>query len=195
MTSTGYILFTSLFHCRTKAMHLIDMEEVKERGFITTTLDDYDEQLANELREVYLPVSEIAELFADGCDVELMDAADALRMYEIISNHMDWWAIQFAETLYIESGRLRRVQADLEKLDRLAESVYGLVKSHINRLTTPVWQGGKQEAKKPAPRRRGSYTMDDSLAAPEARIGQHVTLEERFPSEVLKRVRAWDKPR
>jgi hypothetical protein len=190
VNTTGYKLFKSLFRCRTKAKYLLDMEDVELFGMVTTTLDDYDERLANEWREVYLPTSTIAELHSDGCDVELLTPGDAARMYGIISNHLDWWAEKFASALYIDPERVKRVQNDIAILDKLAETLYPMVASDVKKAIKPQYN----PVAKPR-RRKGTYGLDESVGKESVVVAERTTMEERFPTHVLKRVRAWDKTR
>lgn len=127
--STGWKIFKSLFKCVVKAKHLISLQEIEQFGVITTTIDDYDSALAEAEQLVMLPISDIAELMANGVDVILVNRDDAFKIYNLIQDHFKWWSIKLRNLVIFNQDKLLRVKSDLEKMDKVNETCWMVIRS------------------------------------------------------------------
>lgn len=193
--STGYKLFKTIFHCRVKAKHLLDIEYASEYGHATTGDDEFDAELAESLNDVYLPTSRIAELFADGVDVQIVNHDDAVSMYNIIMAHLEWWEEKFRISLFIDPVRLKRVKADLEMLGKLSDALYPSVRTYVTKSHQHLT--AREDSVMPFSPLSNEYTLDDTDVgrwdAPE--VAPHRTLEDLIGAKPLDRVRHWEKRR
>ncbi|QXO10838.1 hypothetical protein pEaSNUABM54_00012 [Erwinia phage pEa_SNUABM_54] len=190
--STGYKLFKTIFHCRVKAKHLIDLERAATYGQQTTGDDEYDAELGESLTDVYLPTSDIAELNHDGVDVMIVNHSDVIRLYEIINDHLEWWESKFRTMFFIDPDRLKRVKRDIEILGRLSDAVYPSIKAYVRKrdshLTTV------EDTIMPHRPDEQFYGLDegDVSGFQEAVVAPHRTIEDIFGVKTLNRVRAWE---
>lgn len=191
--STGYKIFKKIFHCRVKAKHLLDIEKVAEYGHPTTGDDEYDAELAETLNDVYLPTSTIAEMFGDGVDVQMVNHGDAVTMYNLIIDHLEWWDEKFRTSLYINPERLKRVKADLEILSRLSASLYPSVRSFVRKSHQHLTN--RPDSVMPFQALDKEYTLDDTDVGrwEVEELAPHRTLEEVIGAKALDRVRPWER--
>lgn len=190
--STGYKLFKTIFHCRVKAKHLIDLERAAEYGQQTTGDDEYDAELGETLTDVYLPTSDIAELNHDGVDVMIVQHSDVIRLYEIINDHLEWWEHKFRTMFYINPERLNRVKRDIEILGRLSDAVYPSIKAYVRKRDSHLTN--VEDTIMPHQPGEQLYGLDegDVSGFQEAVVAPHRTIEDIFGVKALNRVRAWE---
>lgn len=190
--STGYKLFKTLFHCRVKAKHLIDLEHAANYGMPTTGDDDYDAELGETLTDVYLPISDIAELNHDGVDVMIVEHSAVIRLYELINDHLEWWENKFRTMFYIDPDRLKRVKRDIEILGRLSDAVYPSIKAYVRKRDAHLTN--VEDTIMPHRPEGQFYGLDegDVSGFQEAVVAPHRTIDDIFSVGTLKRVRAWE---
>lgn len=118
-TSDWYI-FEPIFMVRVPAEALRTENEVRVLGTHTTFNKRVDATLSRAMTTVYLNIARMADLFANGHPVSVVNHADCKTIFEYTQNHLDTWA-------KLLQGTVNRPHApfdDLQKLDQFAASVF-----------------------------------------------------------------------
>lgn len=192
-TSTGYRLFKKIIQCRVKAKHLIDVKYAAEFGLPSTGDEEYDRELGETWNDVYLPTSDIAELIEDGADVLIVELKDAVYMYELIQDHLEWWDRKFRESLYIKPDRLGRVKRDIAVLAKVSETLFPLVKTYVRKSEQHLT--ARDDSIMPFRPQQELYTMDDTDFGryDPGTLKEHRSLDDIVNPASLDRVRIWER--
>lgn len=192
-TSTGFRLFKKIIQCRVKAKHLIDVKHAAEFGLPSTGDEEYDRELGETWNDVYLPTSDIAELIEDGADVLIVNHADAVYMYELIQDHLEWWDTKFRESFFINPDRLARVKRDLGVLAKVAEGLYSMVSTYVSK--SEKYLTAREDSVLPFRPEEEFYTLADTDIGryDPATLKEHRTLDDIVNPASLDRVRIWER--
>lgn len=117
---TAYYVFKQLFRVRVKEIDMMTPEQVKERGFLSSGDIERDKQAAHELRERYMPIARMAELYAKGVQVGICHRPDTKLIYEYTQAHLEAWKKVLARSL--NEAKVNR--QDLIDLDKFAQAIW-----------------------------------------------------------------------
>ncbi len=152
--STGWRLFNTFFTFRTKQMHLMSDNVVREWGIVTTTIPEYDTGLANSLTDFRANGPRVATMLGEGIGVFLKyPGRDAEQLYGLIQDHFEWYSRKIRSAVLFNNEKLLRVQDDLKKLDLLNHSCWRLMRNKA--------LGSEKPARAPL---RGNYGLGALIA-------------------------------
>lgn len=117
---TRYWIFFELYLCRIPYIQMLSVEELNTFGMPISGHRESDYGTANEMRQVMIPISRMAEYYDRGSQISLVKYEDAKRVYKRITDHLVAWKEHLANSLNIGEAPIE----DLKLLDRLANAVY-----------------------------------------------------------------------
>ena len=117
---TRYWIFFELYLCRIPYIQMKSVEELEQFGIPMSGHRESDYGTTNELRQIMIPISRMAEYYDRGCRISLVKYEDAKRVYQRITDHLVAWKEHLANSLNIGDAPID----DLKLLDRLANAVY-----------------------------------------------------------------------
>lgn len=122
--TTHWKVFHEKFLVSVRAMDLMDIDDVKEYGYITSGDDDIDRESAREKIMVMLTIPEMLELYSNHVNFYLQQSTDDKRLYDIICDHIREWR-EYAEVSRGYSYRAANVPyQDLVDLGEMASALY-----------------------------------------------------------------------
>lgn len=126
--TVAYKLWHELFHCRLPNIETYSVDYIRMYGMPTCGDKTIDKQMANELVDRMLPVSEIVKYFEQGAKIRLAKVDDSVKIYNYITEHINNWK-QFLEN-GINTGAAPI--DELKAFDRLAVAVHEHAKYQFN---------------------------------------------------------------
>nr|DAS00486.1 MAG TPA: hypothetical protein [Caudoviricetes sp.] len=122
--TTHWKVFNEKFLVSVRAMDLMDIEDVKEYGYITSGDDEIDRTSAREKIMVMLTIPEMLKLYSNHVNFYLQQSTDDKRLYDIICDHIREWR-EYAEVSRGYSYRAANVPyQDLVDLGEMASALY-----------------------------------------------------------------------
>lgn len=121
---TRYWIFFELYLCRIPFIQMLSVEEIEQFGMPTSGHRESDYGTTNEMRQIMIPISDMANYYDRGCEISLVHYNDAERVYRRITDHLVAWKEHLANSLNIGDAPIE----DLKLLDRLANAVYAHAK-------------------------------------------------------------------
>jgi hypothetical protein len=178
---TTKLIFDHLFKCRVRGIDITSEDEMRAYGNYTTFDRGIDHALMDDIRIVYWPISRMADTFAEGAQVGIVDYKDTEIIYDYVTRHLNAWQRHLREGVNTGNAPLD----DLLKLDRFANSVYEHAKyllvqnggvSEFERFMSTVFNsnfnvlGGfngitQQIEQEPEPTRPESYPEREGMAS------------------------------
>lgn len=117
---TRYDLWYVKYLARIPFIQMQDAEELEENGLYTSGDQHHDHAMMWEPKLVSLPIHRMAELWAAGANVSLVNASDALKIYTAVSKHLNAWR----EVIETSINPITPPTEDLLVLDGFATIVY-----------------------------------------------------------------------
>lgn len=117
---TSYYIFNSKFLCRVPYIATRSVDHIRHFGMPSTGYKELDKGTESELVTFYLSIAQMAEYFKKGTVVRILKNDDIVRIYEIISEHLNAWKLELSKRLNIGDAPVE----DLIVLDQLANAVY-----------------------------------------------------------------------
>lgn len=114
------------WHCRMPYNQARSIEDIKQFGYISSGDQQLDRQRANQTWESMLTIAQMCDYFQEGADIRVRKKEDTVKIYNIISNHLEGWQRFLAVNINMKGPPLE----DLILLDRFASVVY----EHAKRL-------------------------------------------------------------
>lgn len=124
-----YPIFKQLYLVRVPVLQMRTVEDIKEFGVPISGDDPTDKMIADEQRQVMLPISRLVELFQQGCKIGVVIDTDTKKMYEAISTYLEIWKNKM-------TGSLNKANApidDLLSMDAFAQAIYDRAKWHFDK--------------------------------------------------------------
>lgn len=125
--SPAFKLFHYTYQCYVPGIHLVSVEEFHEFGYVTTGDSAADRALIHEERLVLLTPARMADLYADGASIRLVNYVDAATIYDHIYLHLQDWRNE------IDNNIMRRQAPmdDLKKFDNMARELFQYARHHV----------------------------------------------------------------
>jgi hypothetical protein len=118
--TTAWYIFYKKFRCRLPNIQTYSKEYIRMYGMPSSGDPNIDRQLANELVDRLLPISEIATYLDAGANIRIVNIEDTKEIYERITDHLNWWKKEMEESYHPVKTPIK----DLQMLDALAFSVH-----------------------------------------------------------------------
>ena len=125
---TAYYIFHELYLCRIPLVQLRSIDEIRTFGMPSAWDPVVDRQMANEPQLVMKPISEMAELYAQGAQIGIVRPEDTKRIYDRVSNHLEAWKHHIINRLNTNKAPIE----DLLLLVKFASAVYEHAKFHMD---------------------------------------------------------------
>lgn len=126
--TTDWFIFEPKFMVKVPAEALRSEEEVRILGTHTTGNRRTDALLSRRMTTVFLNIATMAEHFAHGHQIAVVNHDDCKTIFNYTQDHLDAWARLLENTV----NRPKAPFDDLQKLDRFAASVF----NHARHLYT-----------------------------------------------------------
>ncbi|WP_233874788.1 hypothetical protein [Paraburkholderia adhaesiva] len=117
---TAWWIFYRLFRCRVRRILVTPLEEMQEVGTPTSFDEEVDREMQHERVERMLSIVQMAQYWADGISIGLVDPKDAQEIYERLTNHLYAWKDKLENPACMHDAPLE----DLVRLDAFANVVY-----------------------------------------------------------------------
>lgn len=125
--SAAFKLFHYNFYAFVSGLHLVSAEELRVFGYVTTGNSAWDRQLMMEDREIYVPVSTMVRIHAEGGTVRLRNPEDGGKIYEYIYQHLQDWRHE----IELNPTRLKAPMEDLRAFDDFARDLHQYARYHL----------------------------------------------------------------
>lgn len=181
--TTDYYIFNALFHCRVPYLDQFSKEELRDRPLPTTFIPEVDRRVMNQMVDRMLTIAQMADMFARGARIQVLNPADTKTIYQYIYDHLAAWLDYSKRTVHNVAPPLE----DLEKLDALAAAVYKharhtmMTDIHDSPLVRAL-RSRNQLVKKPTLKPIENMTVPNGeLAEPEKQVlPEHTSMAENF---------------
>lgn len=127
MTPVEHI-WNDLFQCRIKRLDLIGTEEIQQRGLFTYGDQYQDREMLNEMVLTYRTIKDMVILHSQGVKVVLTSRKDAIRIYELVNQHLITWLNHLKW-----SGMYKAPYQDLKDMDSFVSDVHATVKFDLTK--------------------------------------------------------------
>ena len=88
---TRYPLWFDRYRCRVPFIQTLSIEELEQNGLPSSGDRYHDHAMQWEPRLMSIPIVRMAELWASGANISLVDSKDSPQIYKAISAHLFAW--------------------------------------------------------------------------------------------------------
>lgn len=117
---TRYDLWFIRYQCRVPFIQTLSIEQLEEDGLPTSGDKHHDHAMQWEPRLMSIPIHRMAELWAAGANIALINKTDAPKIFEAISKHLHAWKDHIANSYHPNKPPYE----DLLVLDQFATIMY-----------------------------------------------------------------------
>ena len=117
---SSYYIFVPLFKCQVSNIQTMSIDYLQLHGMPSCGDTRLDKETANELITRMLPISEMVKFFNKGVLVQVSNYQDTVKIYEYISNHLNFWKQELTVSLNTRGAPIE----DLMMIDKFANAVY-----------------------------------------------------------------------
>ena len=118
--TAAYKIFHYRFKCTIQPIHLYSEKVLKEGGFVTSGFAEIDRAAMHKFVPCHLLIAAMAEYADEGVPFYLTDPRDAVKIYQIIRQHLR----DHLNSAHNDINHVKVSLDDLRKLDALAELIY-----------------------------------------------------------------------
>lgn len=113
-------IFKDRFHCRIPYIQMLDADYLEHFGMPMSGDPVADKAVANELRDLFIPISTMVDYYRNGAQISIKKKSDTKEIYDRITAHLIAWKGALEDSLNLPNAPLE----DLKWLDEFANKVY-----------------------------------------------------------------------
>lgn len=123
---TVQALWDRVWHCRIRQIDLLSENYIREFGMPTVLDPGIDQEMANQLVDVYIPVVKMIDYYSKGVTVRIVNPEDIKLIYHHLQTHLELWQHRLKTSFNISDAPIE----DLMAMNEFANTLYPWVKEY-----------------------------------------------------------------